>query len=169
MKGFASTGSPTVARCLVFAAAMLTAAVAMADPPPVGRTYFVATVGLAGDISEPYDLSVGCLEFTESEICVVGGDCGTWQTESWGDPGPRQGAGRFMIQITDDETGLAIDIAGEARIDARGKKSTIAGAAHAIEPMIGLELNFGFVGRHVPQARCLRLVEQYEELLAANP
>ena len=70
--------------------------------------------------------------------------------------------GTFLFTIVDDETGAVIEIEGEARIEARGRRSTIAGAAFAKEPVTGTRINFGFVGRQVPPAQCLELVEEFE-------
>ena len=158
-------------RCLgliAVASILLVTTAVGADPPPTDRTYFVASLGLATDRDEAYEIGVGCLRFTATGLCDMDGDCGEWQLDTWGEPGPRQGSGSFSMDLVDEETGLVIQIDGTARIDARGPKSTIAGAARAMEPTSGLEINFGFVGRHVPQGRCARLVEDYLEALGSS-
>lgn len=152
----------------VIASILLVTPVAQADPPPAGRNYFITTLGLATDRHEAYEIAVGCLRFTDSEMCGTDDQCGPWQLDTWGEPGPRQGQGSFTMSIVDDETGLIIELDGTVRIDARGPKSTIAGVARATEAVTGLEINFGFVGRHVPQARCARLVEDYLQALGSS-
>ncbi len=162
MKGTKTIVFPAMAVGLLLSLMLLAAAPAAAGPPPAGKTYFVASIGLATDNSEAYEISAGCLRFTEDAVCDMSSDCGEWEVTSWGEPGPQQGGGTFFFTIVDDETGALIEIEGEARIEARGRRSTIAGAAYAIEPTTGTRINFGFVGRQVPRAQCLDLVEEFE-------
>ena len=132
----------------------------LAGSPPSGRTYFASVLGLATDSDGAYELDVACIRFTDDQICAPGAECGDWEVTEWGEPGAKQGEGTFRIEFLDDETGIPIVIDGVARIDARGRRSTIAAAAHARDSL-GRPLNFGIVGRQVPPAKCQRLVEAF--------
>lgn len=133
-----------------------------AAAPPAGRYYFVASLGLATVSGGSYELGVGCLRFTETQICTLDNECGTWETTSWGEPGKQQGEGIFSITIIDDESGSTVQMDGVARIDSRGHKSSIAGVARAKELESGLRINLGIVGRQATRARCIELVNEYE-------
>ena len=136
------------------------AGTAVADLPPSGRTYFTTVLGLANNIDESYQIDVVCIRFTEDQLCVSGVDCGSWELSEWGEPGVKQGEFLFEFNFVDDESGLPISMRGVARVDARGRRSTIAGAAHASDAL-GTILNLGFAGRQVPPRQCERLVEEF--------
>ena len=150
---------PVVAPLLIIA---FSTGAAVADPPPSGRTYFTTVLGLANNIDESYQIDVVCIRFTEDQLCVSGVDCGSWELSEWGEPGVKQGEFLFEFDFVDDESGLPISIRGVARIDARGRRSTFAGAAHASDAL-GTILNLGFTGRQVPPRQCERLVEELLE------
>ena len=67
----------------------------------------------------------------------------------------------FEFELTDDETGLPIKINGVGRIDSRGAKSAIAGAAHGVELTTGETINFALAGRAVGAARCEQMERDY--------
>ena len=67
----------------------------------------------------------------------------------------------FEFELIDDETGLPIKISGVGRIDARGPKSSIGGAAHGVESISGTMINFALAGRAVGEARCEQLVADF--------
>lgn len=149
-----------LATLLLMIPAIATADQPLAGSPPSGRTYFASLLGLATDIDEAYELDVACIRFTDDQICAPGEVCGDWELTEWGEPGTKQGEGSFRIDILDDEIGNPIVINGVARVDSRGRRSTIAAAAHARDSQ-GRVFNFGFVGRQVPPAKCRRLVESF--------
>ena len=139
--------------------ALLLSTAASAAKPPVGRTYFVVSMGIATDASEAYEDDVGCVEFTRTEICS-GDDCGTWSWIDSGEKGSKQDSMLFEFSLTDDETGELVEIAGRADIDNRGRKSAIGGAAVGFEPATGRTFNLALAGRAVGAAKCRRLAEQ---------
>ena len=141
---------------------VVSAGTAAAELPPSGRTYFATILGLANNMDESYEIDVACFRFTEDQLCVSGVDCGKWELSGWGEFGVKQGEFVFEFNFVDDESGLPIGMRGVARIDARGRRSTIAGAAHATDSL-GTILNLGFAGRQVPPRQCERLVEEFLE------
>lgn len=125
---------------------------AAAEPPPADRTYFAILVGL----DAPYSWEADCLRFTSTEICTSDGLCGNWSFT--GAPGSEAG---FAFELTDDE-GVEIRIDGQGRIDGRGKKDSLAGAAQAREG--GKSFNFSFTGRSTTRKKCSRLLAEWREL-----
>ena len=146
--------------------ALSSASPATAVKPPTGRTYFVVSVGVATDRSEAYEVSAGCISFTATQICradPAGGlECGTWQRTATGPQARKQGSFDFQFSLIDDETGLPIEVDGRGRFDARGKRSSIGGAARGSEATSGRVINMALAGRAVRPARCLLLVEEFE-------
>ncbi|MEJ2084788.1 MAG: hypothetical protein P8Y44_03820 [Acidobacteriota bacterium] len=137
-----------------------TAGTAVAELPPNGRSYFTTVLGLANTFDQSYQINVVCIRFTDDQLCVSDADCGTWELSQWGEPGVKQGEFEFEFNFIDDESGTPISMRGIARIDARGRRSTIAGAAHATDAL-GALINLGFAGRQVPPRQCERLVEEF--------
>lgn len=130
--------------CLMFAVPV------DAAKPPEGSTYFTVFFGL----DEPYALGSSCFLFEESAFCSHDGElCGSW---IWQD-GPAREAG-FSFGLSFLEEGRPVRLSGEARIDTRGSRSSIAGTG-LIEQASGKE-NFSFAGRAVEASRCLELLEE---------
>lgn len=147
-------------------AVMALALVAVAQPAgaakaPAGKTYFVVSVGVASDPSEAYEVDVGCVRFSRTEICDTDGDCGSWWRMREEVPLRQQWQVGFEFELIDDETSLPIRINGIGRIDSRGAKSAIAGAAHGVELTSGETINFALAGRAVGAARCERMARDY--------
>ena len=139
----------------------LAAEPAAAAKAPVGKTYFLISLGMATDEFEAYQLDVGCVRFTRDEMCDSGADCGPWWRIDEADRAKQQWRVGFEFEMIDDETGLPIRINGTGRVDSRGKRSSIAGAGHAVEMTTGRIINFAMAGRAVGRARCERLVADY--------
>lgn len=150
----------------VMLAALLVALLASAEPAsaaktPVGKTYFVVSLGLSSDPAEIYQPDVGCLQFTRTEVCDRDGDCGRWwRIEE--ERQPRQWGVRFEFDLIDDQTGQPIRLEGQGRVDARGPRSSIAAAAHGQDENSGVTINFALAGRAVSLARCEQLVADFE-------
>ena len=142
-------------------AGLLAVAPAKAAGAPVGRTYFVVSLGVAFDSSEAYEIDAGSLHFTRNELCETDGDCGVWWRIEDPNHLARQSAAGFQFDLTDDETGLPVRIEGRGRIDARGPKSSIAAVAQGIEPASGVTINFALAGRAVGARKCERLAAQF--------
>jgi hypothetical protein len=138
------------------------AAAPAAAKPPVGKTYFVVSLGLAADAQQAYALDVGCLRFTGSEICDTGGDCGSWWMMEEAERAPKQLALGYEFAIVDDETGQPVTIEGVGRVDSRGAKSAFSGVARGVDETSGAQINFAVAGRAVGAARCRRLVAEFE-------
>ncbi len=152
-----------VASCFVLAVAVLTTAQeAGAAKAPVGKTYFVVSLGVATDEGEAYEISAGCVRFDRSEICETDGDCGRWWRIKEERKANKQWAVGFEFNLIDDETGLPVKIEGTGRIDSRGPRSSIAGAAHGMEPSSDVMINFALAGRAVGELRCEQLVADFE-------
>ena len=149
---------------MILGIALLAATAATAAKAPGGKTYFIVSLGVATDDFEAYDLDVGCITFTDTEICQASGgseDCGSWRRSSSGKQTKKEMSFVFEFSLIDDETGLPVEIEGQARIDTRGRKSSIGGVAQALEPISGTKINFAMAGRAVGAARCARLVEDF--------
>jgi hypothetical protein len=144
------------------AAVLMTAQTAGAAKAPSGKTYFVVSLGVATDESEAYEVSAGCVRFDRSEICEMDGDCGSWWRIEEGRKANKQWAVGFEFDLIDEETGLPVKIEGTGRVDSRGPRSSIAGAAHGMEPASGVRINFALAGRAVGQMRCEQLVAEFE-------
>ncbi|MCP4201183.1 MAG: hypothetical protein GY769_04535 [bacterium] len=141
---------------------LITALPASAAKVPAGRTYFVVSLGNTSDQSEAYELDAGCLRFTRDELCETDGDCGTWWRVAEQNRPKKQWAVGFEFDLIDDESGLPVTIEGLGRVDSRGPKSAIAGAAHAFEPTSGVTINLAISGRAVGESRCEQLVADFE-------
>jgi hypothetical protein len=129
---------------------------------PVGKTYFIVSLGNSGEPDEAYELDAGCLRFTRDELCEMDGDCGRWWRIAEGKKLKKQAAVGFVFELIDDASGLPVRIDGMGRLDSRGPRSSIAGAAHAVEPTSGVMVNMAIAGRAVGEARCERLVADFE-------
>lgn len=150
---------------MILAVAFLLGAVAPAAnaaKAPIGKTYFVVTIGVASDESEAYELGAGCIRFTRASICDPD-DCGTWWWIKEEKKAKKQWMVGYEFDLIDDETGLPVTINGIGRIDSRGPKSSLAGAAHGVEQISGEIINFAIAGRAVGAARCEQLVAEFEE------
>jgi len=147
---------------VLMAVSMLATAVpSSAATPPVGRTYFVVSLGLATDRAEAYEMGAGCLSFTRDEMCDTDGACGEWWLIEEGEVSRGQWLAGFDLSVIDDESGLPVEIVGAGRIDIRGPRSSFAAAAHGIEPTSGAKINFAVAGREVGANRCRRLVAAF--------
>lgn len=123
--------------------------------PPQGRTYFVQLMGLNDD---PYSVDVDCLAFDATQACSVDDQiCLNWQRAEGGLQTNKQSGFSFEAEINDD--GLILTLDGQGRVDARGRKSSIAMTARAAA--LGQQLNFVVAGRESRRARCLRMVEDF--------
>ncbi len=136
---------------------------ASAARPPAGRTYFVISMGTEIGEGEEFTRSAGCVRFTATEFCQED-QCGTWTRTMTEVQTPKETSFAFSWILIDEETGLAVEIDGEGRIDSRGRKDALAAVARGV--IAGEQRNFAFAGRSVPAARCPRLVAAFE---AANP
>ena len=136
---------------------LLAPTTAAAAKPPIGRTYFVVSMGVATDA---YEEAARCLTFTRTEICDDTG-CGSWRRLASPDKGRKQGSIEFELVLIDDETGEPLAITGRADLDRRGRKSSIGGAATGREPATGRPINIALGGRAVGAATCSRLVDEY--------
>lgn len=117
---------------------------------PERKTYFTLILGL----DAPYGWQADCLQFTAGELCTIGGTCGTWARSEA--PGPETA---ITFQIEFEESGVPVEIEGQARIDDRGKKSSLAGAA--LVRIAGKAGNFALAGRDAGR-RCLELRRQWD-------
>lgn len=146
---------------VVLAVLWASAAPASGAKAPVGKTYFIVSIGVASEQSEAYEIGVGCLTFTRTELCGEE-DCGRWWNAEEDGRARRQMAIGFEFNLTDDETGALIDMDGTGRIDARGPKSSIAGVARGVERDTGVKINFSLAGRQTTPANCAQLVADFE-------
>lgn len=160
-KKLAAAAGAAAALALVLASA----SPASAAKPPVGRTYFVISIGTERAEGAEYEMGAGCVSFTATEFCQED-ECGSWSRTTTDVQTPKQTSFTFEVTVTDDETGLPVDVDGEGRIDLRGRKDALAGAASGLDSASGEKINFAFAGRSVGPARCTQLVEEFE---AANP
>jgi hypothetical protein len=121
----------------------------LAADPPINKTYFTIFVGM----ESPYSWGADCLRFSATELCTSDDVCGSWTfTEG---PGPESG---ISFEISDDgDQEILID--GQARIDDRGKKDSLAGVAQAT--VDGKSFNFSFTGRSTNRKKCGRLVDEW--------
>lgn len=152
------------AAALVVALVLAVASPVAAAKAPTGRTYFIVSIGVATDEGGAYDLSAGCLRFTQTELCsgeLDQQDCGTWWIVGGGQARREMAIG-YKFDLTDDETGAPITIEGQGRIDTRGPKSAFGGVAHGFDLESGVQINFAIAGRAVAPARCEQLVERFE-------
>jgi len=149
---------------IVLASFLGAAAPAQAAKAPAGKTYFIVSLGMATEATEAYELDVGCLTFTRTQICEDAGegDCGDWWGTDEGVQTRKQRSLAFEFSLIDDETGLPVEIDGTGRIDTRGPRSSVAGVARAQEPTSGVDINVAFAGRAVGNQRCQRLVDDFQ-------
>lgn len=164
MKSNHETSRALVTVMALFLASTVTGAAAHAAKAPIGKTYFVASLGMATDASEAYEVGVGCLTFTRTQVCDEAGegDCGDWWGTDEGVQTRKQRALAFEFILIDDETGMPVEIDGTGRIDTRGPRSSLAGVARAREPESEVAINVAFAGRAVGAEKCRRLVEEFE-------
>lgn len=163
MKRLTRSKKTFLAIATVLGIGVLLAAQPATAAPPVGRTYFVVSlgVGAGADASGAYDVDAGCLRFGRDEVCETDGDCGIWWPIEGERRARRQMAAGFEFFLTDDETGLTLHILGRGRIDSRGPRSSLAAVAHAVEPTSGVTINFAIAGRAVGPGRCERLEAEF--------
>ena len=133
------------------AAAVLVASAAGAARPPAGRTYFTVLLGL----EEPYSWDADCLKFTANDVCTSDGTCGAWQ--SLEEEGP---FGAFSLEIAFQESGVPVRLDGQARVDDRGPRDSIAGAMRML--LGNRASNFGFTGRSIEPRKCRRLLWRFD-------
>ncbi len=148
-----------VAAVAAIATIMAGAGLGLAAPagaqPPAGKTYFTILMGLQG----PYDVVAICLRFTASEMCLVEGVCGPWARTG---PGGRETG--FAFDIALENIGLMVSFNGQARVDKRGSRDSIAGVA-----AIGFDdvvQNVSFAGRTMGPERCRRLAGDFAVMTA---
>jgi hypothetical protein len=135
-------------------AALVGIAVTSADAaqPPVGRTYYTVAVGLETN----YDIKAECFEFHQDKLCTLDGlICGSWE--------PTAAAGREMglsFDLTTLAEGDLMSLEGYARLEAEGRKSSLAGSGQ-ISSTDGERSasNFSFAAREVSKEQCLELLE----------
>ena len=150
-----STRRPTIAIGIAVFVTTLLIAVSADAARPAGKIYFTVMLGLEA----PYAWGADCLKFSARNVCSLDNTCGTWeQTETDG----QQGA--FFMEMEWDEDGVEVRLDGQARVDDRGPKDTIAGA---MRMRLGNQAsNFGFTGRSTNQRRCRRFLWDFD---ARNP
>ncbi len=130
---------------------------ALAEPaeaarPPIGRTYYTVAMGL----DTGYDIQTQCFEFHEERLCTLDGRiCGSWA--------PTAGIRREMglsFDLTTVSDGDLMQMEGMARLDTRGKRSSLAGTGK-FSSVDGEEpgVNFAVAAREVGKAECLDLLE----------
>jgi murein DD-endopeptidase MepM/ murein hydrolase activator NlpD len=138
----------------LFAALLLAALAAPtleAAKAPAKKTYFTIILGL----DSPFGWQADCLRFTASEMCTFGGSCGTWARSEAAAP---ETAITFTLSF--ELSGVPVEIDGQARIDDRGKSSSLAGAARA--RIGGRTSNFGLTGRATKKNKCLKLLRDWD-------
>ena len=151
----ASTGRDRLMRHLAVSLAALILASLTSDPvaaakAPIRETYFTLILGL----DAPYGWQADCLRFTSSELCTLGATCGGWvRTEP---AGPETA---LTFDLSFEESGVQVEIDGQARIDDRGKSSSLAGVARA--RIGGRTSNFGLTGRATSKAKCLKMRREW--------
>jgi hypothetical protein len=130
----------------------LAAHAAFAARPPANATYYVVAIG----IDQAYGTRAECFTFTSGGLCSLDGEiCGSWQP----------------LDTTGNETSFAFDLVapgenrpvklqGIARVDTRGKKSSIGGAGRVTG--LGPASNFSFSGRQTSVNRCVNLLADFE-------
>jgi murein DD-endopeptidase MepM/ murein hydrolase activator NlpD len=146
---------PTLPLITTLFSVLLLAALAVAPldaaKAPVKKTYFTIILGL----ESPHGWQADCLRFTASEMCTLGGNCGSWaRTEA---AGPETA---ITFALSFEESGVPVEIDGQARIDDRGKSSSLAGAARA--RIGGRSSNFGLTGRATKKSKCLKLLRDWD-------
>lgn len=141
--------------------ALLVSSPAGAAKAPIGKTYFIVSIGLSTEAPEAYVPDAGCLRFTRDQMCESDGTCGDWWPTEDAERAPKQSPFAYEFEFIDDETGDLITVEGIGRIDMRGPKSAIAGVGLATEPESGVKLNFAIAGRAVGPGRCEQLVEEF--------
>jgi hypothetical protein len=142
---------------LLLLLALIAALGVLAEPaeaarPPIGRTYYTTAMGL----ERGHDIKSHCFEFHQDKLCSVDGlVCGSWE--------PTEGIKREMglsFDLTMIAEGDLARLEGLARLDTRGKKSSLAGTG-SLGPAEGegKGANFSFAAREVGKAECLDLLE----------
>jgi murein DD-endopeptidase MepM/ murein hydrolase activator NlpD len=125
-----------------------------AVPPPAKKTYFVILMGLDDD--EAYSWQADCWRFTGGEMCTPAGVCGEWiATESEG----RKPVG-ISFEVESETHGIPFEIDGQIRIENRGQKSSLGGAARMQAAEIGA-FNFGVAARQVSRRSCPVVLEEF--------
>lgn len=116
-----------------------------AAQPPAGKTYFTAFFGL----EDAYAIGVSCFVFEESGFCTHDGlTCGSWlRTGVSG----REAGFSFDLSFFDD--GVPVRLSGEARVDALGDRSSVAGTG--LVQRDNSRANFSFAGRAASLERCV--------------
>ncbi len=129
---------------------VLVGAVTLAAQPPAGKTYFTMLLGLEA----PYSWEAECLRFTATDLCALGGPCGTWTRT-----GPAGPESAFTFELSFEERGVPVQIDGQARVDARGRISSFGGAARV---QVGNQSAvFGLTGQAAKRRKCKRLLRQW--------
>ncbi len=142
---------------ILISALFAVACVLLAAPAPaqdhVGKTYFITMIGLEGQ----HDLRAGCIRFTNTEMCWVGGTCGFWFPT---DTGTADSGLAFEIEM--ENSGLPLTFDGQMRVDSRGPRSSIGGAGRF--SYAGARQNVAIAGRATSMPRCLRLAGEFAEM-----
>ena len=125
---------------------------AFAARPPANATYYVVAIG----IDEAYGTRAECFTFTSDGLCSLDGEiCGSWQ--------PLDTSGNetsFAFDLVAPGENRPVKLQGIARVDTRGKKSSIGGAGRVTG--LGPNSNFSFSGRQTNVNRCVNLLADFE-------
>jgi hypothetical protein len=149
-----SAGARILCASWALAIAVLAVIPTDAAPPPAKKTYFVIAMGL--DADEPYSWQADCWRFTGSEMCTPAGVCGEWTvTETEG----RRPAG-ISLDVDSEMHGMPFEVGGQIRIEDRGRKSSLGGAARIRAAVIGA-FNFGVAARQVSRRSCPVVLEEF--------
>lgn len=134
--------------CAAVLIAVLSVVAAEAATRPAGRVYYTALMGL-GEIGQ---VSYDCFRFGASDVCSLDGSiCGSW---SFTDGKGKETGFSFELSFLEDGDLITID--GQARVDNRGRRSSLGGAARIVGA--GPEFNYSFAGREMSESRCLALL-----------
>lgn len=135
-------------------ASMLAGSSAQKAAPPAGKAYFAIQLG-AGD-DQPYSWQADCWRFTGSEMCTPAGVCGQWTpTETMG--GNIVG---FSLDIESETHGIPLLVDGQARLESRGSKGSLGGAARLRAGELGT-FNFGIAARQAGRRACPLILEEF--------
>ncbi len=99
-----------------------------------------------------------CLVFTETTVCDLDGEiCGAW----WSTAGAKAGEMGIAFELSYSDDGVPSRINGHARLDWRGRASSMGGAARLEAD--GSASNFAFAARQAPAAACPRLLDEEDD------
>jgi murein DD-endopeptidase MepM/ murein hydrolase activator NlpD len=122
--------------------------------PPANKTYF--TIQLGADDDQFYSWQADCWRFTGSEMCTPAGVCGQWTPTEMAGTNP---AG-FSLDIESETHGIPLLVDGHARIESRGPKGSLGGAARLRAGELGT-FNFGVAARQTGRRACPLILEEF--------